>query len=504
VIRPCRARRLIYDARLSGCHLRFWAALAAVFLVSCAASPPGSRLPEAGLDVAPDWSTLPGADRPVDPDWLRRFEDRRLEALVDEAQKNNPDLKIAASRVAQAAEQARIVASAARPTAFLGFGARRTRQNFIGFPDFGSSGSPEGGGGGAPSEETVLQNLSNTFGPSLDISWEVDVWGRVREGTAAAIAEAQAAEMDFAAARTSLAAQVAKGWFALAEAGEQHRLAGETLRATEETERALRDRFRAGQAEGQIVGAQYRLAKSDTASARAALQQAAGARDAARRQLETLIGRPARGTLDGPATLPTPPARPPAGLPSQLLLRRPDVRAAERRFAASGKKTEEARRALFPQFKLTASTGASTDDLASILDSDFGVWTLAGNAMQPILTGGRLRAEIRVRQEQDREAVARLQKVVLDAFGEVETALAADAFLARREAALKEAVALANEADTEARAAYRDGVGDILTVFAAQNRRLATEAQFITVRRLRLDNRTNLHLALGGDYTPLR
>jgi outer membrane protein TolC len=109
-----------------------------------------------------------------------------------------------------------------------------------------------------------------------------------------------------------------------------------------------------------------------------------------------------------------------------------------------------------------------------------------------------------VRAEQDDEAVARLQKTVLNAFGEVETTLAADAFLARREEALKKAVALAHEADTEARAAYRDGVGDILTVFAAQNRRLSTEAQFITVRRLRLDNRINLHLALGGDYTPIR
>jgi NodT family efflux transporter outer membrane factor (OMF) lipoprotein len=455
-------------------------------------------LQEAALEVPADWSSLPQGRRAVDPDWLRRFDDRRLEALIAEAEGNNPDLKIAASRVAQAAEQARIVASAARPNASAGIGARRTRQNFIGFPDFGGGGQD----GGEPAEETVLQNLSNTFGPSLDISWELDVWGRVREGTSAAMAEAQAAEMDFAAARTSLAAQVAKAWFALAEAEEQNRLAAETLQATEETERALRDRFRAGQAEGQIVGAQYRLAKSDTASARAALQQAAGTRDAARRQLETLIGRPARGTLTGPATLPAPPPRPPAGLPSELLLRRPDVRAAERRFAASGKKTEEARRALFPQFKLTATTGTSTDDLNNILDSDFGVWTLAGNVVQPVLTGGRLRAEIRVRQEQDREAVAGLQKAVLQAFGEVETALAADAFLARRETALKEAVALANEADTEARAAYRDGVGDILTVFAAQNRRLATEAQAITVRRLRLDNRINLHLALGGDYTP--
>lgn len=473
--------------------------MGAALFVSCSATPPVSRLEEAGIDVPAEWSSLAGGSRPVDSQWLRRFDDARLESLIAEAERNNPDMKMAASRVAQAAEQARIVASAARPTASLGVGARRSRQNFIGFPDFSGGSSPP-----TEAEQTVLQNLSNTFGPSLDISWELDVWGRVREGTAAAMAEAQAVEMDFAAARTSLGAQVAKAWFALAEAEEQHRLAGETLSATEETERALRDRFRAGQAEGQIVGAQYRLAKSDTASARAALQQAAGARDSARRQLEILVGRPARGTLTGPTKLPAPPPRPPAGLPSELLVRRPDVRAAERRFAASGKKTSEARRALFPQFKLTATTGTSTDDLNSILDSDFGVWTLAGNVIQPVLTGGRLRAEVRVREEQDLEAVAGLQKVVLKAFGEVEIALAADAFLARRETALREAVALANEADTEARAAYRDGVGDILTVFATQNRRLATEAQFITVRRLRLDNRINLHLALGGDYVPVK
>ena len=206
----------------------------------------------------------------MDPGWLRRFEDESLNQLVLEAERHNPDLKIAASQVAQAVEQARIAASAARPNASLGMGARRTRQNFIGFPDFGGGGNGPGGGE-PPAEETVLQNLSNSFGPSLDIAWELDVWGRVRQSEAAAMAQAEAAAMDFAAARTSLVAQVAKGWFALAESEEHNRLADETLRATEETERALGDRFRAGQAEGQIVGAQYRLAKSDTEAARAAL-----------------------------------------------------------------------------------------------------------------------------------------------------------------------------------------------------------------------------------------
>ena len=297
---------------------------------------------------------------------------------------------------------------------------------------------------------------------------------------------------------------MAKAHFALAESEEQVALARETLEAFEATEQAIADRFRTGQAEGQIVGAQYRLAKSDAASARAAVEQSAGTRDQVRRQLETLLGRHASGKLVGRSKLPAAPPVPPAGLPGELLLRRPDILAAERRFAAQGKRVSEGRRALFPQIKLTGSVGMSTDELASLVDSDFGVWTLGANVAQPILTGGRLRAEVRVREAEERESLATLQKTVLDAFGEVETALAADAFLAGREAALREAVTLATEADVEARAAFRDGVGDILTVFAAQNRRLTTQAQFITVRRLRLDNRINLHLALGGDYHPRR
>jgi outer membrane protein, multidrug efflux system len=475
-------------------------------MAGCTAMPPGSRIGEAGVDVPASWSARPEARHPVDTAWLKRFHDSQLDALVAEALRNNPDLKIAAARIDQAAEQARIVASAARPTAQLGLAATRSRQNFVGFPDFGGGGESTGQPGAEQPDagEQVLQSLSNSFGPSLDVAWELDIWGRVRAGTSAALAQAQAVALDLAAARTSLAAQVAKAYFALAESEEQVRLARETLEAFEATEQAIADRFKTGQAEGQIVGAQYRLAKSDVASARAAVEQSAGTRDQVRRQLETLLGRHASGKLVGRSKLPSAPPVPPAGLPGELLLRRPDILAAERRFAAQGKRLIEGRRALFPQIKLTGNVGISTDELASLVDSDFGVWTLGANVVQPILTGGRLRAEVRVREAEERESLATLQKTVLDAFGEVETALAADAFLAGREAALREAVTLATEADVEARAAFRDGVGDFLTVFAAQNRRLTTQAQFITVRRLRLDNRINLHLALGGDYHPRR
>ena len=265
-------------------------------------------------------------------------------------------MRVAAARVDQAAEQARIVASEARPTAQFGLPVSRSRRNFVGFPDFGGGGRA-GRPAAASAEPEVSQSLSNSFGPSLDVAWEIDVWGRVRAAESAAMARAQALKMDYAAARTSLAAQVAKTHFALAESEEQVRLAQETLEAFEATERAIGDRFKTGQAEGQIVGAQYRLAKSDVASARAAVQQTSGTRDQVRRQLETLLGRHASGKLRGRSTLPDPPAAPPAGLPGDLLLRRPDILAAERRFAAQGKRITEGKRALFPQTQVDRQPG---------------------------------------------------------------------------------------------------------------------------------------------------
>jgi multidrug efflux system outer membrane protein len=491
--------------------------IAFALLAGCTALAPQSRLDQVAAMAPDSWAAQPTAKKPVDTAWLRHFHDRKLDSLIEEALRNNPDMKIAAARVEQAAAVARIAGAAARPQVQFSFLAERSKRNFIGFPDFGGATgepvarTPRTGGRGsrmanesnaATQTDAVFSSISNTFGPSLDVQWELDIWGRVRAGQSAAVAQTQAAALDMAAAHGSLAAQVAKAYFALAEAEELLDLSRQTLRTLQETENAIGDRFRQGQAEGQTAGAQYRLSKSDTASALAAVQQAGEVRARALRQLEVLAGRYPAGKVAGRSSLPPPPPRPPAGVPSELLLRRPDILAAERRFAAEGQRIKEAWRAVFPQIKLTGSAGTSTDDLGEILNSDFGIWTLAGNLLQPILTGGRVSGEIRLRNAEEREALAALQKTVLEAFGEVEFLLAADAYLAAREAALREAVDLATEADEEARAAFRDGVGDILTVFVAQNRRLQTRAQWISVRRLRLDNRINLHLALGGDFRP--
>ena len=444
-------------------------------------------------------------------EWIEAFSDKLLSALVDEAMENNPDLKGAATRLEIAGANVRIAGAAGRPRLDAVFNSRRQRQNFLGFPDFGGGNEAPAGGGveaGAPAAsrtaekapEEVVSVLSNSFGVSLDVSWELDVWGRIRMGQAAAIGQFQAAQADLWAAQTSLAAQVAKAYFALAEAEEQLGLAETTVESFSETEEVIRDRFELGQNEAGSLGTQLRLAMSDVASAEADVESRREQRADAVRQLEVLLGRYPEGVEKGRGSLPDLPRRPPAGLPSELLKRRPDVLAAERRYAAQGRRVKEGERALFPQLKLTGSAGTSAEGLEDLLGSDFGVWNLAGNLVQPILTGGQLQAQIAVRKSEEKAALAELQGTVLKAFSEVESALEADGYLGRREAALKRAVDLAEEAGEQAREDYRGASGDFLTVINAQVRVLQVRSRWLTVRRLRLDNRVNLHLALGGDF----
>ena len=477
---------------------RSWYLLVGCFLCGCQALPPGLRTSEVGVETPSTWSSSKTAQAGVDQAWIERFRDPTLERLANEAVANNPDLKAAASRVRVAASNAKIAGAARRPQLNAVLSGNRRKTNFIGFPDFGGFG--EGSSSGA--EPAVISTISDTFGASLDLSWEADLWGRIRAGESAALAELQATDADFRAARASLVAQVAKAWFALTEASQHLALAEETVKTFQSTEDVIADRFEIGELEGGGTGAQLRLAKSDVASAREQVSQRKDVLQQTRRQLEVLLGRYPKNLLDGNRELPPLPGRPPTGLPSELLLRRPDIQAAERRFASQGQRIKEARLALFPQFKLTASGGTSTESLQDLLDSDFGVWNLAGNIVQPILTGGRLLDEKRIREEQEGQALAALQSTVLQGFLEVELALEADQYLAERQAALEEATSLAKEADSAARADYRDGVGDILTVLTAQSRVLQFSGQLISIRRLRLDNRVNLHLALGGDFKP--
>lgn len=457
----------------------------------CSQFSPPNRMANAALEVPGSWQAAKEARAGVDTDWVTRFKDSQLRALVDEALTNNRDLRAASARLDQARQQARIAGAAGLPTADLTFAGNRQKQNFIGFPI----------GGGEADPNAVFSNTFNQFNLAPAINWEIDLWGRIRAGVSAATAEAEAAAQDIRAAQASIAAQITTTWFTLAESREQVALASESEAIFQKTADAVRERFLRGQQEDGGAAAQLRLAESDAATARAARLERQQTLESSARQLEILLGRYPAGQIAA-AKLPTLPGKVPVGLPSELLQRRPDVLSAERRFAASGKRLSEARRAVFPRLALTTSSGTNTGDLSELLNSDFGVWQLAGNVVQPILTGGQLRAEAAVRYSKEKEALADLQQTVLKAFGEVENTLAAERLLAERASAIDSATDLARQADEAARADYAGGVSDLLTVLTAQTRLVQLRSQQLTLRRLRLENRVNLHLALGGDFAP--
>ncbi|YCM44909.1 efflux transporter outer membrane subunit [Verrucomicrobiaceae bacterium 227] len=459
--------------------------LAFLVLAGCSVPAPDSRIGAVQKDVPGRWAASPQAKAGIDTQWVNRLGGARVASMVNEALSANPDMRIAAERVNRAIASAKTAGAAIRPQVSAGIDAGRSKQIFVGFP-FGE--------GGVPS------SISENFGANLTVSWEPDVWGFQRAGQAALIADAQAEGNAYRASRASLAAQVVRAWLALAEANEQIGLAQNSDSLLKSTFEIVRERFENALTEEGGSASQVRLAESELATNQALIAQYQGSREQAIRQLEVLMGRYPKGAIQSADRMPAIPAMPPAGLPSELLLRRPDILEAERRFASSGSLLKQARLAFYPSFALTARGGTTTDSLRKIFNSDFGVWSLAGSLSQPIWTSGALRSEEQRLKSEDRSSLAKLQKTVLNAFGEVENAMVADRFLAAREAAIEKALKAATDATESANDEYSGGTGDALTLITAQSNQIKLASQVVTLRRLRLDNRVTLHLALGGDY----
>jgi outer membrane protein, multidrug efflux system len=460
-----------------------WLSILILLSLAGCARAPGRTASDLGIAVPERWQS--GAHPPgeIEGLWWRQFGEPALDAAIVEALANNRDLRAAAARLDAAIAQARIAGAEAWPVASAGLDARRQQQNFIGLPIPGAS-------------DQVLTTRATTFALSLTTTWEVDLWGRVRSGRDAARADVEAVRSDQRAARHSLAAQTARAWFALVEADEQARLARQTLASYDTTVGQVRSRYE----RGLRSPLDLRLAMSSRSSAAALLADRESQREAAARQLEVLLGRYPAGRIVEAEALPEAPPPVPSGLPSELLQRRPDLEAAERRVAATEARVRQARAALFPRISLTASGGTSSDDLADLLSRQFSVWTLAGNVAQPVFEGGRLRAGVRLAKARSQEALENYAAAALRAFGEVETALAQEAHLARRETELAASAEQARAASRLAEERYLRGLETFATVLESQRRALETESQSLLARRARLDARVNLHLALGGDF----
>ncbi len=448
-------------------------AFAATMVAGCVLNKPpdAAELKELALPTlqVPGQFTGPGAGAgPVADNWLAGFRDDQLSAAVIEALAHNADLRVGAARVEQAMLQAKLAGARLWPSVDLI--AR--------------------GGGKLSGDGSGLQ------GGVLTASWEVDLWGRVRYGRAASAAQASSAELDYAYARQSIAALVAKSWFIATEAALQLQAARETIRASEELVRLADDRTRIGVANQEDVF----VARAGVGTYRDAVRQLELGREQAIRALEILLGRyPSAASLIAPQ-LPGFPGEVPAGLPSELLERRPDVIAAERRVAAAFNRIGEAKAARLPVISLTTGVSAISSDLFELKEHENPVWNVGAGLLAPIFRGGALKTQVEIRTAEQKQAIAEYAAVGLRAFGEVEGALSAEIAAREREQILMQTLSDSQQALTVVQTQFKVGSTDLRFVEQRQLALTSTLAALIHVQADQRVQRVNLHLALGGSF----
>lgn len=445
-------------------------------LTGCAG--PSSSTPDAFAGLSwPQQFSNGQTNAPAGAGWLTDFNDRTLEALVQEALANNPDLRVTAAKLDATQAALRIAGADLAPSVTLKAAASRVkRNNTSGF--------------------SITSSRTERYTPSMDLAWELDVWGRLRDAQFAARMDAEQAAANLQAARLSLAANTAKSWFDLAETELQTQLAIQTHQSYTNNLAVLEE----GLQRGLTKALDVRLMRTSARNAESTLHQRHRERDAARRALEILLGRYPKSEIALSAGLPTLTNSVPAGLPAQLIERRPDVLATQRAYLAAHRRVDSARKNRLPKISLSASAGTSTSELKDVLDVNNNIWNLAANLSRPIFDGGRIRSNIDRTHALREQARYTYVQTTLQAFAEVETTLSAETFLTQQETALRAAVEEAIEAEKLAQEDYLAGLAGIVTVLESQRRVFDAKRSLLQLQNQRLQNRIDLYLALGGEF----
>ena len=304
-------------------------------------------------------------------------------------------------------------------------------------------------------------------------------------------------EEDLSASRLSLSGQVAKAWFAAVEARRQVGLARATLESYHTSVARVRERFE----RGLRPSLDLRLALTEVDRAKALVAQRQAQVDSSIRQIEILLGRYPSGAYALAEDLPDLPVHIPGGLAvGTRSSPRPDLKTVEQELLASDARVAQSRANLRPRFNLTSQFGTASNQLQDLMNGNLMAWNLIGGLLHPIYNRGRLKAGIARDEALVMETMARYESSLLRAYGEVEIALAAEDILARQEDALVAATEKSLAARDLAEDRYRRGLADIITVLSSQRTALDSESQLLALRRQRLDNRVDLHLALGGGF----
>ena len=467
--------------------------LLALTAAGCSLAPkfeqPEIEVPPRYKALGPDeptgvWKPAEPADGAPRGEWWKVFGDPVLDELETQAIAANQNLQIAAARLAQSRAIVGVVNAERFPRVDAGFGPTRIKQTGV------SLGLPDG---------TNIPAYT-AWRAQLTAAWEVDLFGRIRDNVAAARSDAEASAAQYGGVLLAVQADVAQTYFSLRQADEELRILRSTVASREETARLVQKRFDAGD-----------ISELDLAQAKTELsiaQSDAIATERRRTQLENglavLVGKPPAAFTLASAPLPVTVPGIPAGLPSALLERRPDVAAASRTMAASNARIGVAKAAFFPVLNITGLAGYESNDLNNLFQWSSRTWALGpllGTMLtMPIFDAGRNQANLDRSYAVLEESVASYRQTVLVAFAEVENNLVALRTLAGQADATKESVTSATRALAIANTRYRAGATSFLQVVDNERTLLAVQRLEVEIRGARAISTVALIRALGGGW----
>jgi NodT family efflux transporter outer membrane factor (OMF) lipoprotein len=475
-------------------NLRLVASVASMALTAgCMVGPkyrqPSAPAPQAFKEQPPDsfkesdgWKRSQPSDQVLRGKWWELFGDSTLNELEEQVTISNQDLKAAEARFREARALIRFNRAAQFPTITVGSGISSVRAS-SNRPNFRSS-----------------SNATGDFVLPFDLSYELDVWGRVRRTVAAAREEAQASAADLETVRLSLQAELAFDYFELRAADAQRQLLDDTVKAYADALKLTTNRYVGGAAPRSDVA----QAKTQLASTQAQDTEVGVQRAQFEHAIAVLAGKPPAELSLPPTPLDTQPPVVPIGLPSQLLERRPDISASERRVAEANERIGIARAAFFPTVVLGASAGLEGTSLLNWFNWPSRFWAVGPSMLQTIFDGGRRRATSEASLASYDASVANYRETALTAFEQVEDNLAALRILEQESKEQREAVAAAEESLRIFTNRYKGGVDTYLQVITAQTATLTNQRTEVDIRRRRMDASVLLIKALGGGWDTSR
>ena len=444
--------------------------------------------PLAGSEIPVEWESLDQNISASDDQnvtyWMDSFENKWLNEAVYTAWSANPSLVAMAEQTLARGEEAVIAGASIIPQANVGVNGSRSKRNLIGF--------------GFPNGSTSF--TTESFSSGINLSWEVDLWGKLRDQRNSAKKRFEGAQADYEGARLSLAGQVARAWYGIVESEQQLKLAEQMTDTFEKNQAFIANRF----ANGLASSLENDLATSALASSQATETMRKRVRNAQVKELESFLGAYPKGDVDRNfsdalpelALAPLPPT------PAQAMENRPDLQAARLQLEASGYDLSAAKMNLLPSFSLSGGPGSRSEEFGDLLDNRFRTWEVSGSVTQPLFNGGRIRANIRRSEALRKAAEANYRAVALRAFTEAETLLANESFLQKEENYLNNASMAAQTAAKTSWDRYQRGVQGIFDTLESQRRAFDAESRLLSSRKERIFNRINLFLALGTPALP--